>query len=109
MMLVRLHGHFPAAKRNPLGFQTDALLHPALARQQDSSSRSHHAVPGDASSVLERPHHLPRVARKSGRFGHCSIRRHLSARNPPGHGSQFFQHFFKSIVLQPEHGERVQG
>src|SRR5205823_6299659 len=70
-----------ALKLHALVLYTQPLLKSGFAGQQDSSPRSHHAMPGQTSGAAQRPHYLPRSAFESRNSRHSAISEHLTARN----------------------------
>jgi hypothetical protein len=70
---VPVHPHPSSGERHAFVLQTQPLLEPVLAWQQDASASAHHALPGQSAGSMERPHHLPRGSGETGLAGHLSV------------------------------------
>jgi len=80
-VFMRLHVDFPSAEAHALGFQSQPLLDRGIPRKLDRAASSQNSLPRKPKSPAQYPCNHPRRARKARRPRHCSVGRHLPARD----------------------------
>jgi hypothetical protein len=89
---MKFHPYPGSPERYALRLKSNALFHPALARQTNVPSSADDSMPRHSASLLQSPNNLTRCAGESGRLRHCAVGRNLTAWNFSSRGPQFFEH-----------------
>ena len=76
-----LHVHTQSDEGDAFALQKESLLRAFYSRQQDLAGGAYDPLPGEyATRTVQRPHHLPRRAGKTGGVGDVAVGRDLAAR-----------------------------
>jgi hypothetical protein len=83
---MKIHAHTRARESHPFGFQPKPLLHAVLAAEQDASLGADDPMPWQSAGGVQRPHHLPGGAGKSGHARDLAVGSDPPGRDAPNRG-----------------------